>query len=98
MRSIWKYPLESAAPTVQRVKMKAGARVISAGLDPQGTLCVWAIVDPKEKQEKTREIFVVGTGHETTDGHVGGTFVGTVNLGPAGLPFIFHIFDWGEVS
>ena len=63
MRTIYKYPIEIADE--QAILMPQGAEVIHAGLDPQGSPCVWAVVDTISKPEPVR-IFVRGTGEPIT--------------------------------
>mgnify|MGYP001578879271 FL=1 len=99
MRSIWKFPLESAAPTRQTVEIpsdRGDEGILSVGLDPHGELCVWVEVNPKA-EEKEKHIFtVLGTGHPFPQDENLGRFIGTVSMVPAGMPFIFHIFHYKE--
>ena len=45
MKTIWKFPLE--VKDKQQVLMPRGAVILSAGIDNRGSICVWALVDPK---------------------------------------------------
>lgn len=83
--TIWKYPLERV--DIQRITLPAPARILSAGLDPSGQLCVWAMVDSSPNQMLCREIRIFGTGHSIDDSLLP-DFVGTVLDGP----FMWHVF------
>jgi hypothetical protein len=61
MKTIYKYPIKITDE--QEIIMPQGAEVIHAGLDPQGTPCVWAQVDTKAEPEPV-SILVYGTGHQ----------------------------------
>lgn len=88
MNTVWKYALDTQAEDVE-VDMKKNCKVLSAGLDPQGQLCVWTEVHKDEANER-RRFFIVGTGRDVP---VGATrFIGTVSMAPVGLPFIWHIY------
>ena len=90
--TVWKFALE-AAPDVQRIKMPAGARMLSAG--EQGSeLCIWALVDPKQP-EVQHLIRIAGTGHPlaaTVD--PGTAYIGRATF--AGGALQVHVFDLGE--
>jgi hypothetical protein len=59
-RTIWKFPLMVLDD--QDIEMPKGSRALSAGLDPQGTLCIWAEVDP-ESPTIPRKVSIRVTGH-----------------------------------
>ena len=59
MKRIFKYPIQIISE--QEIEMPQGAEVIHAGLDPQGLMCIWAIVDPRNEAEPV-SILVYGTG------------------------------------
>ncbi len=83
-RTIWKYPLRIT--DWQRVSMQRGACILSAGVDPQGQLCIWAEVDPEASVEP-RDVRIVGTGHGIDlTGY--SRFVGSVTRGM----FVWHIY------
>ena len=87
--TIWKFPLK--AEETQAIEMPVGARILSAGMDPQGTLCVWAEVEPFKDLTEFRKVWVIGTGH--TLGPDNPRFLGSVLMGP----FIWHVYcDRGE--
>ena len=90
-KTIWKFDVLA---NIASIVMPRGSRIISTGLDPTGTLCVWAIVDPSEIDRVRRRIRVIYT-NEYFDLPPGRcTFVGTVVTGPS----VLHVFDLGEES
>lgn len=93
-KSIWKYQLEVVDQ--QQVLMPKNAKIISAGIDNENRICIWAIVNPSAPKH-VRAIRIVGTGNPLEEADMW-TFIGTV---PA-YPFIWHVFDFayegGEVE
>lgn len=88
--TIWKYKITPEMDT-QYIKMPIGATILSFGLDGDGELCFWALVNPSA-QLWTRNVACVGTGwHFLLDN--GARFVGTTTQGP----YVWHLFDLGEV-
>jgi len=88
MKTIWKYAVITTGDT--EVEMLGLYKVLSAGIDPQGQLCVWALVEPDENWRKTVKVFVRGTGHPA-DGMIeeeGVIFLNTVFMGP----LVWHVF------
>ena len=62
MITIYKYPLRPSEEAIElKIPRGGGAGVLSAGLDPLGQVCVWAIVDDEAPLETVR-IYCVGTG------------------------------------
>jgi hypothetical protein len=59
-KTIWEFPL--ALTDEQVLDMRQDASVLSAGLDPMGQLCVWALVEPELGTLPVRAR-IVGTGH-----------------------------------
>ena len=47
MRSIWKFRLTGGRTTIREKVIKW----LSAGYDPSGDICVWAIVDPEAETD-----------------------------------------------
>lgn len=86
---IWKYRIPLVGDLVT-VEMKEPAYVISAGIDPQGKLCVWAWATPKEGRSVAKAFAVLFTG-QSTEAPVPNTkkFLGTHNVN--GL--IIHIWE-----
>lgn len=81
MITIHKYPLEIVDR--QRILMHAG-KALSVGVDPRGTICLWAMVDDNTPGQ-TRTVAVVGTGGRVPHGY---DYVGMV----VSAPFVWHIF------
>jgi hypothetical protein len=83
MKTVYKYPLVIDAE--QEVQMPGKPVLFKVGLDTQGHLCVWALVDPGH-EKKAQRFFVVGTGHSVpADAYL---WIGTVPQGP----FMWHVF------
>jgi hypothetical protein len=85
---IYKYQL-NREPFEQIVQMQRGADILSFGLDPQGDLCIWAVVDA-DAVKVTRRIFIGLTGAPAPRG---GRFLGTCI---DQKHFVLHGFDLGE--
>lgn len=86
MKTIYKYLL----PIVdkQNIEMTYGAEILSAGLDPQGRLSLWATADLDAPNYPTeREIRIVGTGNPMPGNPM--RFIDTVVDGP----FVWHVFE-----
>lgn len=84
MPTIWKFPI----PDTGWVEIPEGARVLSAGVQREQQIVIWAMVDPEAP--KVRRLFTVyGTGREIPAYGRNASFVGTVFIGP----FVFHVFD-----
>ena len=87
MRSIWKFELNGGNT---RIKEKV-IKWLSAGYDPSGDICVWAIVDPEaEIDEKVEyDILQIGTGWDFSQNELDNMeFIGTVKEGF----YMWHIF------
>jgi hypothetical protein len=69
--------------------MPRGATALSAGLDPVGQLCVWALVEPELGTLPVRAR-IVGTGHLAEDLNRW-RFVGSVTQGLC----VWHVFVEG---
>lgn len=82
LRTIWKFPLNDSDR--QTISLPLDYRIMSAGLDPDGDLCIWAAVDPDAKRIDV-EICIVGTGRAMPRL---GDFIGTVLCDR----FVWHIF------
>lgn len=85
MKTIWKTTLKPA--DVQAIDVPAGSELLCAR-EQHEQICVWFRCDPDQPRE-TRNIAIVGTGHNTPDG---GRYLGTASL--KGGQLIFHIFAW----
>lgn len=80
---IWKYPLE--IKPVQTLEIPAFAKIIHAGLDPQGVPCIWAQVHRNESKEY-RQVCITPTGGDVLSGfdeHLGSFVQGE---------FMWHVF------
>lgn len=81
MMTIHKYKLEITDR--QTLVMPAGAHALSAGIDPQGAMCLWALVDDTAPYQD-RVVAICGTGRPVPQGF---RFVGTA----VSAPFVWHI-------
>ena len=87
MRSIWKFGLNGGNT---RIKEKV-IKWLSAGSDPSGNICVWAIVDPEAGIDEKIEydILQIGTGWNFSQDELDNMeFIGTMKEGP----YMWHIF------
>lgn len=84
--TIWKYEIN--VRRVNFIDIPVGARIIHAGLDPSGVVCVWAIVDPVARKEKTG-VMIFGTGDYISDDMTPEDHVGSFVSGP----FVWHVFS-----
>ena len=87
MRSIWKFRLTSGNT---RIKEKV-IKWLSAGYDPSGDICVWAIVDPEARIDEKVEydILQIGTGWNFSQDELDNMeFIGTMKEGS----YMWHIF------
>ena len=90
MKKIFKYELPIA--DYLDIAMPYGARVLSVGVQGQDIL-VWALVDPKAPI--VVHMFAIReTGHPVLPEVEQGDFLGTIFSGP----FVWHIFDLGELQ
>ena len=87
MRSIWKFRLTGDSTPIKEKVIKW----LSAGYDPSGNICVWAIVNPEaETDEKIEyDILRIGTGWDFSQDELDSMeFIGTVKEGP----YTWHVF------
>lgn len=84
MSTIYKYPLR--ATDRQSIPLPQGARILSVGLDPNGALCAWALVDTAQPN-CARNIWLVGTCNPIPD--VPLLFIASVTM----EPFVWHAFE-----
>ena len=87
MRSIWKFRLtDDSTPIKEKV-----IKWLSAGYDPSGDICVWAIIDPEVRIDEKVEynILKIGTGWDFSQNELDNMeFIDTVKEGP----YMWHIF------
>lgn len=91
MLTIYKYVIEPSLEAID-LTIPGGGPVISAGIDPSGNVCVWAMVDTDKPDEKVR-IICVGTGWPL-DAAMNAArdwlnFIGTVKTGI----YMWHVFQ-----
>lgn len=105
MKTIWKFKLNFSEGDISEIGMPRGAVIISAGVQGERDIMVWALVD-SDALLVARRLVVHGTGHpvlkEVTETFTAGiqgqpvevlfSFINTVFMGP----LVFHIFDLGE--
>lgn len=82
---IFKYPLRLS--DLQEVALPRDARVLSVGLDPNGLLCLWALVNPSF-DVVPRQVRIIGTGNEVPTEALSMMFAGTVTT----EYFVWHVF------
>ena len=87
MRSIWKFELNGGNTQIKEKVIKW----LSAGYDPSGNICIWAIVDPEAGVDEKVEydILQIGTGWDFSQNELDSMeFIGTVKEGF----YMWHIF------
>lgn len=94
MKRIYKYPIIGAdVAACQEIEIHAGAGILSAGRDPNGDMCIWAMIDDTSPIVK-KNIYCIGTGWPLnlifTQNEVV-NFIDTIKEGP----YMWHIF-YGE--
>jgi hypothetical protein len=88
MLTMWKYPLE-VTDTQWLSDVPLPAEVMSVGLDPEGQMCVWVMVDPDQSQRKNVSVTITGTGNPISNIFTP-KFVGSVTVGK----FVWHVWVW----
>ena len=86
MKTVFKYPLGLGGTTI----LHKGAEILSMQVQ-HGIPCVWALVDPDEKDVDKKSITVFGTGHPIDDNLILEKFIGTFQLNEGKL--VFHVFE-----
>ena len=87
MKTIYKYRV------ADKVEIPASAQILHYGIDPNGIICLWALIDTEEIKTKTKEYVIIGTGWpldemiQENECHY--NFVATVNEGL----YMWHIFE-----
>jgi len=90
-KTIWKYELKIEG--LQNIIMPIGAKILSVQIQNE-TPCLWALVNPEEKDTDARNIETFGTGHTVCyDSGVTRDFIGTYQT--RGL--VFHVFEYTGV-
>jgi hypothetical protein len=67
--------------------MPVGAEILKVGIDPNGVLCVWALVDPFETDTTPRTFEVIGTGWNFNP--TGKTYLDTIFVSQ----LVWHIWE-----
>lgn len=88
---IWKYDLDMMK-SVQAVRMPAGAKALSVGIQFEERLVLWAEVDP-DKPHTDVWFYLVQTGKDIPDGVVwaGRKYIGTVQFWNG--DYVLHIYE-----
>jgi len=84
MKAIWTFPLSPAAFTIS---MPAGATILTA-MAQDGRAQMWALVDPRAKQE-ARTFSIYGTGEAIPNDP--GEFIATFTMLDGTI--VFHLFE-----
>ena len=88
MSEIWKFRLD---PNNSPVDVPEGAKVLSAGVQGDDDIFIWAEVETTKPTE-VRHFEVYGTGHTIADPvNTTRTFIDTVQM--YGGSLIFHVFE-----
>lgn len=85
MKKIYKYELTKES--CQTVRLPFGYQILST-LEQDGKLCIWAMVDPENKNTTPVDINVYYTGEPITDMN-NKTFLGTIISSNS---LVYHIF------
>ena len=88
-RVVWKYGLEAG---YQDVLVPPGAEVLGVH-EQRGSVCLWALVDPRQRPMEARRFLVVPTGVGLCVGS-GDRFLGSVFL--RGGDVVLHVFEVRE--
>ena len=81
---IFKYKIEVGG---NEIRMPRYAKIISAGLDNNDDMCIWAVVN-EEREKEERIILVVGTGWSIENCREVG-FIGTIRKDP----YMWHVLE-----
>ena len=85
MRSVWKYTLR---PGLQSFGIPQGAVILHVH-EQLGLVCLWALVEPEERQsERTFDVVATGQQFDLLGKCV---YIGTVHLDGGSL--VFHVFE-----
>jgi hypothetical protein len=86
---IWKYPLpEGGWDAGITHEMPRNAKILTAQVQ-HGVICLWAQVQPGQKDAQLRTFRVYGTGQPLPDNP--GTYVATVQMRTGML--VFHVYE-----
>lgn len=82
---VYKYPINLSHGTT--IELPMGSKILTAGEDPNGQICVWALVDELSMARTMVNVVIVGTGHTIPWSHT--NYIGTFKQGP----FVWHAFS-----
>jgi hypothetical protein len=87
VRKIFKYELEITDSPTLNLPVDANFLAID---QQNGSICLWFVVDPEQKEMKERQFRIIGTGHEIQMGAEHDTlhFLKTLVM----APFVWHVF------
>lgn len=87
---IYKYILPNLNST-STILLPMCAEILSTGLDSEGQLCMWALVNPEHIDKKVRTFINVGTGFSLCQpfDRVNLSYLGTITRGM----LVHHIFE-----
>lgn len=91
MLTIHKFRLAMGA---QQVHTATGARLLNVGVDEEGRVCVWAVIDTGAPKA-TRNLYCAWTGKPLPEDAADGTAV-YVGTAMAKHGEVLHVFDRGE--
>lgn len=90
MKTIWKFELKMSSS--ERVQMPKGAEILCVQTQ-YGKPCLWALVNPEEKEKVFRIIETCGTGHDIHELRFDfRKYIGTYQLHDGKL--VFHVFEY----
>lgn len=84
MLAIWKWELNGGRT---EIVMPKGSNILTVQMQ-RDSPCVWAMVDPKEKETEIKTFTIVGTGHQIP--WEAGWYLGTFQILDG--PLVFHAF------
>lgn len=85
LKVIYKYQL--AVVSEQQIVMPLGAKILSVQAQ-RDTMCIWAMINPREEETQERTFFVEGTGQEF-DLLPNMVFIGICQVSQ----FVWHIWE-----
>ena len=91
MKTIYKYPIVVGYNTIHTYE---NCKILSAGLDPKGSINLWVLVDTKENKTNEMPIMVTGTGWDFPEISGSFDFIDSVREGN----YVWHIFAIHETS
>ena len=91
-KTIYKYPIKTT--DLQNLIIPLTAEILSLQVQDNQP-CIWALVDPKEKETRAVNLETFGTGHPVAyDMGVSREFINTYQLNNG---LVFHVFEYTGV-